>query len=430
MIRRAGRFAAGLGLAGVAVALVAVGIGLVLGPGRARVLPVDPTAHFDVDERAVAAAYAGRKYALWATATLLRWGALAGVVALGGGVAIAGFARRLARGRVVPTAFLTGAMLLAALAVATLPVAYASGHATERAFGLSNQDALGWLADWGKRQAFWIPVYAALLAGFLWAIDRWPRRGWAVAAGGGILVAVVATFLAPRVIDPLFHDFRPLEDGPLRADIERLGRRAGIDVERVLVMDASRRTNRLNAYVTGLGSTRQVVLWDTLLEAAPPEEARLVVAHEIAHAAEGHVPRGLMWSIPGIVLGAWGLAALARSRAARDPVLGGPADPAGIPLLWLAISVTLFLTSPAASAVSRSMEADADWISLELTRDPDTFVRVEERLARSNLAPITPPRWLVFWLGSHPPVLDRIGMAEAWRARRGTVPGDAAAPTP
>lgn len=414
MIRAGRRFTAGLAVGVVAVGVVAVGVGLLAGRRDARVEPVEPGAHFDLEHRQVAAAYAGRKYAFWAAGSLLRWGTLAGMVALGGGFALASAARRLAGGRRFPTAFLTGALLLAAVAVVNLPIAFSSGHATERAYGLSNQDALGWLADWGKRQAFWIPVYAALLAGFLLAIDRWPRRGWIVAAAGGIAVAVAGTFLAPRVIDPLFHDFRPLEEGSLRAEIVDLGRRAGLEVERVVVMDASRRTNRLNAYVTGLGATRQVVLWDTLLERAPRDEVLLVVAHEIGHASERHVPKGLLWSLPAIVLGAFGLHALARHQARHDPALAGPADPAGLPLLWLAVSLALFLTSPAASAISRRMEAQADWISLELTRDPATFERVEERLARANLSPVTPPGWLVFWRWSHPPVLDRIGMARHW----------------
>lgn len=419
MIRAGGRFAAGLAVGALAIGALAIAVGLVAGRRDARVEPVEPGAHFDPGHREVAAAYAARKYSYWASASILRWGTLAGIVALGGGFALASAARRIARGRRLPTAFLTGVLLLVTLAVVNLPIAWSSGYATERAYGLSNQDALGWVADWSKRQAFWIPVYAALLAGFVLAIDRWPRRGWIVAAGGGVAVAIAGTFLAPRLIDPLFHDFRPLEEGSLRDEIEAIGRHAGLEVERVLVMDASRRTNRLNAYVTGLGATRQVVLWDTLLERAPRDEVLLIVAHEIGHAAERHVPKGLLWSLPAIVLGAFGLQALARHQARHDPALVGPGDPAGLPLLWLAVSMALFLTSPAVSAISRRMEAEADWISLELTRDPQTFERVEERVARANLSPVTPPGWLVFWLWSHPPVLDRIGMARHWNAVRG-----------
>lgn len=421
MIRRAGRFALALGLGAVALGAASLAIGLLAGRGEGRVLPVDPARFFDPDFRRTAAGYAGIKYSYWAAGSLLRWGALAGVVSLGGGAALARAAGRPVRGRKVPTAFLAGVLVLAALAVATLPLAYASGHVVEREYGLTGQGAAGWLADWGKREAFWIPVYAALMAGFLFCVDRWPRWGWAVAGAGAVAVAVLGVFAAPRVIDPLFHDFRPLEDAALERDIVALGQQAGIRVDRVRVMDASRTTNRLNAYVTGLGATRQVVLFDNLLEKATPDEVRLVVAHEMGHAAAHHVRRGLLSAVPAILLGTLALAALARRRAAADPDLGGPGDPAGIPLLWLAVSLGLFLTSPVQSAISRRMEAEADWASLELTRDPDTFVAVEERLTRANLSPVTPPEWLVEWLWTHPPVLERIGMAEYWRAEHGSM---------
>lgn len=402
-------------LAVAAAGLVAAFLGLALAREDPRVLAVQPGAHFDADFRALAASYAGLKYAYWAAATLLDWGALAAGIALGGGLTIAIRARRLAGGRAWLTAFFATATLLAALALIGLPLAYASGYRAEHAFGLSTQSSAEWLIDWLRVQGFWLVVYSAIAAGFLACLRRWPRNGWLAAAAGGITIAVVGTFLAPRVIDPLFHDFTPLSDRALEREIVALGERAGLDIGRVVVMDASRRTRRLNAYVTGLGATRQVVLYDNLLAEAPRDELLLVVAHEIGHAAEGHVRQGLLWALPGIVLGAGGLAALARWRARRDPRLAGAGDPAGLPLLWLATSILLFLSSPLSSGLSRGMEAEADWISLELTEDPATFIAVAERLSRTNLSPITPPGWIVRWLYSHPPVLDRIGMALYWR---------------
>jgi len=196
-----------------------------------------------------------------------------------------------------------------------------------------------------------------------------------------------------------------------------MGERAGVDIGRIRVMDASRRTRRMNAYVTGFGATRQVVLYDTLLEGAPREEVLQVVAHEIAHAARNHVERGLLLTLPWIVLGIAALAALARWRARRTGT--SPGDPASTPLLWLVVSVGLFLSSPASSALSRAMEAEADWIALGLTHDPDTFVELRRRVVRTNLAPVEPPGWTVFWFSSHPPVLDRIGMAGVWREQYG-----------
>ncbi|HUP01810.1 MAG TPA: M48 family metalloprotease [Gemmatimonadota bacterium] len=409
----------GLGLAMLpvaAVGLAAAILGLILGGADPRIVPVDPYAHFEDGFRDRAASYAGLKYSYWAAATVLRWGTLAALILLGGGFALASRARRLARDRRHLAAFGAALLLFLLLDVIALPLSFASGYRAEQTFGLSTQSAGGWALDWLKRNGFWAVVYAALATGFLACLRRWPRYGWLAAGAGGALVAILGTFAAPRVIDPLFHDFTPLADPGLEREIVALGERAGLDIGRVRVMDASRRTRRLNAYVTGLGATRQVVLYDNLLAKAPPGEVRLVVAHEVGHAAEGHVRRGLLWSIPGILIGAWALAALARRRAARDQRLDGPGDPAGLPLLWLATSVLLLLSSPLSSVLSREMEAEADWISLEVTGDPDTFVAVTERLARTNLSPVTPPGWIVRWFYSHPPVLDRIGMAEYWRS--------------
>ncbi|MGH7589349.1 MAG: M48 family metallopeptidase [Gemmatimonadota bacterium] len=405
---------AGLGLLGIAVV-----VALLAGGPDPRVLPLEPAAWFDPGFRRLSAEYAETKYALWAAATILRWGVLVGLIAIGAGPVLAGLGRRLGRGRVLPSAFFAAFLLLAALALAVFPLNLASGFQVEHLYGLSTQSITGWLLDTARRQGFWIAVYAAAAAGFLGCLRRWPRRAWLVAALGGILVAVAGATLAPVVIDPLFADFTPLADRGLEAEIVAMGARAGIEVDRVRVVDASRRTRRLNAYVTGLGRTRQVVLYDNLLERAPRDELLLVVAHELGHAAEHHVRKGLLWATPGIVFGAWLLAGIARWRAGRDARLTCPGDPAGLPLLWLAVTLLLFVSSPIESALSRRMEARADWLALELTRDPDTFVAVERRLSRTNLAPITPPGWIVAWFSSHPPVLERIGMAEHWKRESG-----------
>jgi STE24 endopeptidase len=393
-------------------------VALAMGRRDERVVAVDPTAHFPPEHADLAAHYLNLKYAYWSTGSILGWGVLAAIVALGGGGAIAAAARRATRGRGFPSAVVASVVILGFVAVAGLPVAFQSGWRAERAFGLTNQAAIGWLLDWARAQAFWIVVYSVLAAGFLTAVARWPRRGWIAVALAGCFLAVAGLFLTPRVIDPLFHDFTPLDDRELAREIRTLGARAGIDIRRVVVMDASRRTNRLNAYVTGLGATHQVVLYDNLLAQAPRAEVLSVVAHEIGHTADHHLREGLLWSIPLIAGGAWALAALARIQA-RERGLRGPGDAAGLPLLWLALSLGFFLVSPALSAVQRTMESEADWASLELTRDPRAYVETAERLTRANLSPVDPPRWIVFWFYTHPPILDRLGMAGYWSLQSG-----------
>ncbi|MGH7571482.1 MAG: M48 family metallopeptidase [Gemmatimonadota bacterium] len=409
----------------MALVAAAAGIAIALGGSDPRVLPVDPASAFDPAHRRLAAEYAAIKYSFWAAGTALRWGFLAGLLLLAGGVPLSRLGRRIAGGRLLLSAFFTAVLLLLVLLVVALPTAWASGFVTEHRFGLSTRSAGGWLFDTVRRQGFWIVVYGLAAAGFLGCLRRWPRGGWMVAAAGGTLLAVAGTTLAPVLIDPIFEDFRPLDDPGLERQIVAMGERAGLEIERVRVVDASRRTRRMNAYVTGLGATRQVVLYDNLLERAPRDELLLVVAHELGHAGERHVRKGLLWAIPGIFAGAWLLAGVARWQARRDPSLAGPGDPARLPLLWLAVSVLLFLASPIEGTISRRMEAQADWIALDLSRDPDTFVEVTRRLARANLSPVTPPGWIVRWFYTHPPVLERLGMAEFWRESGGSsgIPG-------
>lgn len=406
-------------LAGLGLLAIAVVVALLAGGPDPRIVPVEPDAWFEPAFRRLSAEYAETKYALWAAGTILRWGTLAGLIAVGAGPVLADLGRRLGLRRSLPSAFFAALLLLLTLAVIALPVSLSSGFHVEHLYGLSTQTVGGWLLDTARRQGFWIAVYAVAAAGFLACLRRWPRRGWLVAAMAGTLVAVAGTTLAPVVVDPLFADFTPLADRGLEDEIVAMGARAGLEVDRVRVVDASRRTRRLNAYVTGLGATRQVVLYDNLLERAPRDELRLVVAHELGHAAEHHVRKGVLWAVPGIFVGAWLLAGIARWQARRDARLAGPDDPAGLPFLWLAVTVLLLATSPIESAISRRMEARADWLALELTRDPGTFVGVEQRLARTNLAPVTPPGWIVAWFFTHPPVLERIGMAAYWNRESG-----------
>jgi len=197
-----------------AVAAIATIIVLVPWGAVPRIVPASPEI-FDPDLRETTGAYATAKYAFRGASTVLRWGALAGIVTLGGGATLAAAARRIAGDRPLAARFVATVLLLALLALALLPVTLTGGHEIDRMYGVSNRSGAAWLADWAKANGVWIVLYAALVAGFLTCLDRWPRRGWIVAAAGGVGVAVVGTFLAPRAIDPLFRDFAPLEDTAL-----------------------------------------------------------------------------------------------------------------------------------------------------------------------------------------------------------------------
>jgi STE24 endopeptidase len=320
----------------------------------------------------------------------------------------------------VRTAVLVGLAVVVAARVATWPFsAVALVH--RRDFGLTEQGWAGWLGD----RALSLAVEAALVgigvAGVVWLAGRLGPRWWL--AGAPALVALAAAFLVlqPLVVQPLFNRFEELEDRELAAEVEGLAARMGVDVEDVLVADASRRTTTANAYVAGIGPTRRVVLYDTLLDGRFTEgEILSVTAHELAHVERRHLWRGLGWfallAVPGVFL-------LARLTERR----GGLAGPELVPLGLAFVVVYLLVTQPLANAVSRRYEAEADWLALEATRDPDSAIGLERRFVLTSLSDPDPPAWVTLWLGTHPPPLDRIGMAGAWAGRearsRAAAPG-------
>jgi STE24 endopeptidase len=217
--------------------------------------------------------------------------------------------------------------------------------------------------------------------------------------------ALVFTYLGPVVLDPVFNKFTPLPAGETRADVLDLARRAGVDVGEVYEVDASRRTTAVNAYVTGVGRTKRVVLYDTLLKDYPPAEMRLVVAHELGHVRYRDVPHGLLWLT---LVAPFGTLAVARAseRLTRQGTTAVPA-----------VALSLALIAPAlttvANQLSRSIERRADAFALELTGEPDAMVAFERRITLQNVGDPDPPRWQQVLLGTHPPTMERIGQALA-----------------
>jgi STE24 endopeptidase len=280
--------------------------------------------------------------------------------------------------------------------------------------GLTEQALGGWLTDLGLSLLVETVVTSLLLLLVVGTARRSPRR-WFLWAGGGVAAAAFAgSLLYPVVVEPLFNDFTPMARGEQRTSLLALADEEGVEVEDVLVADASRRTTTLNAYVSGLGGTRRIVVYDTLLSAATPGEVRSVVAHEIAHARHRDV---LVGTGLGAVAGVLGTSALAlllsSSRLCRRAGADGPHDPRVVPLVMALVAVATLASAPAQNAVSRAVEARADRTALAATGDVASFAALQERLALRSLADPTPPRWSQLWFGSHPTVLQRLGIAEA-----------------
>ena len=378
-------------------------------------VPAEIAAHFTPEEIARGHAYSVGRLWLFATGAALRLTALTLLVVTPGSAALRNLAVRLSPARPTVAVAIYLALLVLLFELLTLPLGYYAGFVREHAFGLSTQTRAGWFLDRAKGAvltlALAVPV-GSLLA-LLWRRypGRWLLPAWGLA--GVAMILLVA--LAPVVIDPIFNVVRPLRDPRIAARVIALAGKAGIPVDQVYEIDASRRTRKGNAYFTGLGRTKRIVLYDTLLMGSSPDEVELVVAHEIGHWKRAHIWKGIGLSLVGMGIILWAGARLLDWAVRRGSFhLAGPADAVGIPLFLLVVFVLNLVGLPIQNAISRTFERQADRTSLELTRNPEAFIRSEVQLARSNLADLAPPQFIVWLLYTHPPVAERIGMAEAF----------------
>jgi STE24 endopeptidase len=221
---------------------------------------------------------------------------------------------------------------------------------------------------------------------------------------------VLTTYAGPIVLDPIFNTFKPLPEGRLRSDVLRLARAAGVEVGQVYTMDASRRTTAANAYVNGLGRTKRVVLYDTLIDGFTPAETRLVVAHELGHVHYHDVRNGLVWLALVAPFGMWAAAVLAERLSPRE----GAFDARAVPAVALALALVVPVLTIVSNQLSRDVERRADAFSLRLTHDPRTFIAFERGITRKNVGEPEPPALARFLFGTHPSTLERIGQAEAF----------------
>lgn len=312
-------------------------------------------------------------------------------------------------------AVLGGLAVALAGSLLTLPLV-AWRYRIARRYGLSTQDWGGWLADVLKGYAVSAVLAVLFLAGFYTLTRLAPRWWWAWAAAGAAALVVLLSFVFPVLVEPVFNRFTPMPDSPLRTELMDLARRDGVPVREVLVADASRRSRAVNAYVSGFGATRRIVVYDTLLEQADPAEVRAVVAHELGHAHDGDVITGTVLGALGAagavialyLLGGW--AALLR-RAGVDAI----GSPRAVALVLAVGAVGGLLAGPAQALVSRRIEARADRHALDLTGDPAAFAAMQARLSALNLSDPDPNRWEYLLSATHPSTVERMAAAAAYR---------------
>ena len=296
------------------------------------------------------------------------------------------------------------AVVVLAATLACLPLDLWRGLLRERRWGLSTQRLQGWLTDRARSTGLAVLLAAVLWTALVALVRAFPRWWPAAAAFGAAIVVLALTLLAPLLLEPLFNRFQPLADEELADALRELADRAGVPLREVLVADASRRTEKANAYVSGLGPTRRLVIWDTLLRSASDAELKLVVAHELAHQRERHVVKGTFLAMAAAVVAVLLLWA----------VLGSP-QPDDYPQAALLLVGLELAALPLGSALSRRFERIADRYSIRLTGDSDAFVQTHLRLARTNLADLDPPRVVYLILFTHPTPPERLALAVASR---------------
>ena len=403
-----------LGAAAVAAVLVAEAAAWALRPREDVIdpVPVAEDEYFDDSQIERAQDYRSGQRLLFLATLAIETGLLVSL-ALGRPRALRRRLDALGR-RPLLGAAAAGAGLSLALAVAALPT-QAIAHERAVDYGISTQGFGAWLTDEGKSAAI-SAVFAAAGATLLIALlRRFGRLWWIPGTAAVVVFSVIVVWLGPVVLAPLFNKFEPLPPGQARSDVLELGERAGVDIGEVYEVDASRRSTTLNAYVSGIGPTKRVVLYDTLLEKAERPALRSVVAHELAHVEHRDIPRGILWTA---IVAPFGLlfAGMLATRLARRTG-ADPATPAALPAFALALSIAVFGLTVVSNRLSREVEASADAEALELTNDPEGLIDLQTRLAKTNLSDPDPPGWSQLLFGTHPTTVQRIGAARAYRER-------------
>ena len=322
---------------------------------------------------------------------------------------------RAARSRVTVATALAGAALILVVIAAALPFAL---WAHERAVdvGKSTQSLGAWAQDQLTTAGIAALLAAAAAALFAAVMRRFPRTWWIPGAAIVVAIEILFVWLAPVVLDPVFNRYTDLPPGRTRTDITELARRSGVSVGDVLVVDASRRTTSVNAYVTGIGRTKRVVLYDTLLDGFDRDQVRLIVAHELGHVKHRDLARGMLWV--AIVAPAGMLVVMLLTRRWSVRAATAPGTTASLPAFALALALVAFGGVLISNQLSRAVERSADEYSLELTGEPREFISMQQRLARGNLSDPEPPAFFRALFGTHPTTMQRIGLALGYERER------------
>jgi STE24 endopeptidase len=299
----------------------------------------------------------------------------------------------------------------------TLPLSYYEEYVLPHRFDMSNQTTGGWIGDQVKGLAV-SAVFGAIILEIIYALLRAAPETWWIWVSVILLVfSVLMANLAPVLLMPLFNKYTPLgaEHADLAERLVRLAERSHTRVQGVFKFDMSRRTKAANAALTGLGSTRRIILGDTLVSEFTPEEIETVLAHELGHQVNRDILLLIAFQSLTTVLGLF-LASLGLRYGAAALGLGSPADVAALPLFILVMGVYGLITMPLGNIVTRWRERKADEYALAITGNGPAFASALTRLANQNLSEVDPAPWEEYLLYSHPALNRRIRMAQGQAA--------------
>jgi STE24 endopeptidase len=329
--------------------------------------------------------------------------------------------KTISRPILLQMAYLT--LLLALLLCVSFPFD-AGRYALSKFYGVSRQELVPWLGDYALAFAVNAVLAVTIGLGFYRLLDRRPRTWWRWVAAAAVPFAVVAAAAAP-VYMSLFNTFTPLQDRALADRILEVAARGGIPAEEVHVVDMSRQSNAANAFVAGIGPTAVVGLGDTLLDRFSEQEIVFVMAHEMGHYVHRHVWIGVVLGALGALMGAFLLQRLLRlllSRYHERLRVDDVADVASAPSVLLVVMLMAAAAQPAACAVSRAIETQADRFALQLTvpgdASPEAAVSAFERLGRSALSDPSPNPVVKWLLWTHPTIDERQEAVRAWALSR------------
>jgi STE24 endopeptidase len=309
---------------------------------------------------------------------------------------------------------LFSAGLVLAATLFSVPFQLYSDFRLEARYGFNRQTPSLWWSDWLKGTLLSLALLLGLSAGALWLIQAAPQSWWIWVSALVSAVSLLLTVLSPYLIEPLFYRMEPLDEAGLRDGIRSMTERAGVHVGRVLKVDASRRSSHSNAYFTGLGRQKRVVLFDTLLAQMSEPQILAVLAHELGHWKKHHVLVRMVALQVLLVIGIYVVFRLAPNPALPELLgLAQASFPARLVILAVAASLVLFPLTPLFAAWSRHDERQADAFAVDLHGAPLDLAAALAKLGTENLANLHPhPLYAAFYY-SHPPLAERIATLKA-----------------